>query len=305
MRSICGSCRRCLVFDPAREARGVGIGQARDLVQRVVVDALEDRVEEFLHVAEVDGPAHHGVERGIQVQPQRVGVTVDAAATIAVRGARQAQRAVDRGLLPDAVVMTVEVRAATGGLEDGHPGELGQFGLQASPDPGGDHLAGGVLEAGDVVQAGVVEFGVDRCPQFVEVVVVDTDLACAEILVGVQDDFEAVTVHAAALVAGLHVGQTVGGLQHVAAPDVRVVVAVEVDAFVGRAHHADLEQARNLEMRADPAGEVLVGRLLELLVQVLVVERRQRARESCAQFVDFGAREGRPAVGQLQPRPWP
>ena len=41
--------------------------------------------------------------------------------------------------------------------------------------------------------------------------------------------------------------------------------------------------------------------MLELLVQVLVVERRQSARESCAQFVDFGAREGRPAVGQLGP----
>ena len=55
------------------------------------------------------------------------------------------------------------------------------------------------------------------------------------------------TVHAAALVAGLDVGQAVGRLQHVATPDVRVVVAVEVDAFVGRAQHADLEQARNVE----------------------------------------------------------
>ena len=63
-----------------------------------------------------------------------------------------------------------------------------------------------------------------------------------------QDDFEAVPVHAAALVAGLHVRQTVRGLQQVAAPDVRVVVAVEIDAFVGRAHHAHLEQARNVEM---------------------------------------------------------
>ena len=148
-------------------------------MQRVVVDALEDRIEQFLHVAEVDGPAHDGVERCIQVQSQRVGVAVNAAPTIALRGARQSQRTVDRGLFPDAVVMTVEVRAATGGLEDRYPGEFGQLGLQASPDPGGDHLAGGVLEAGNVVEAGVVELGVDRCPQFVEVVVVDTDLACA------------------------------------------------------------------------------------------------------------------------------
>ena len=34
---------------------------------------------------------------------------------------------------------------------------------------------------------------------------------------------------------------------------------------------------------------------------MLVVERRQGARESCAQFVDFSARKGRPAVGQLGP----
>jgi hypothetical protein len=96
-------------------------------VQRLVVDALEDRVEDLLHVAEVDGPAQHRVERCVQVQAQRVGVTVDAAARSPSGRAVAAQRAVERGLLPDAVVLAVEVRAAACGLVDGHPRELGQL----------------------------------------------------------------------------------------------------------------------------------------------------------------------------------
>ena len=53
-----------------------------------------------------------------------------------------------------------------------------------------------------------------------------------EVLVGVQDHLEAVAVHAPALWPGCHVRQPVGRLEAEAAPEVRVVGAVEVDALV-------------------------------------------------------------------------
>ena len=99
----------------------VRLVDAGEFVERVVVDALEDRIEQLLHIAEVNGPAHHGIERCIQVQPQRVGVTMDAATEITGWRTCELQRAVEARFLPDPIVLPVEMRAAACGLVDRDP----------------------------------------------------------------------------------------------------------------------------------------------------------------------------------------
>jgi hypothetical protein len=110
-------------------------------------------------------------------------------------------------------------------------------------------------------------------------------------LIGVEDDLEAVPVHSAALVAGFYVGEPVGRLEDVATPDVRVIVAVEVNTFVGRAEHTDLEEPWHVKTAANPAGEIFVCWLVQTLVQMMVVERLKRCGQAATQFINFATRE--------------
>ena len=57
------------------------------------------------------------IERRLQVQPQRVGMPVNAAPNIAAGRPARTRRAVEAGLLPDAVVGPIEVRAAVRRLQ--------------------------------------------------------------------------------------------------------------------------------------------------------------------------------------------
>ena len=53
----------------------------------------------------------------------------------------------------------------------------------------------------------------DRRPAFVNVVVIHADVASTQVDVRVQEDFEAVSVHPAALVSGGHVRQPMSRLE--------------------------------------------------------------------------------------------
>ena len=64
--------------------------------------------------------------------------------------------------LPDAEVLAVVLAAGGDGLEHRHPRQLRLPRFQPLPDPARQHLAGRAVEAGQIVQAGVVEFGPDR-----------------------------------------------------------------------------------------------------------------------------------------------
>ena len=92
----------------------------------------------------------------------------------------------------------------------------------------------------------MVELLVEGRPDRVEMVVVDAQVARAEVLVGMHDHLEAMPVHAPALVSRRHVGQPMRRLE--AAPHVRMARGIEVHAFVPRALDADLLDARHIEL---------------------------------------------------------
>ena len=87
-----------------------------------------------------------------------------------------------------------------------------------------------------------------------------------------QDDLEAVAVHAPARMACRDLGQAVGGLEAEAAPQVDLVRGVQVRALVAGAADADGLDPGHREALANPAGQVLVRGDGDLLVQVPVVE---------------------------------
>jgi hypothetical protein len=80
-------------------------------------------------------------------------------------------------------------------------------------------------------------------------------------------------VHSTALVANRHVGQLMRRLEKVSAPDMRMVVRVQIDTLMLRTLDADRAKTGDLQAGTQPAGQVLVGGLLKLTVQVVVVKR--------------------------------
>lgn len=138
----------------------------------------------------------------------------------------------------------------------------------------------------------MVQRGVDGRPHPVEVVVVDADVARAQVEVGVQDRLEPVAVHAPALVPLGDLRQAVGAFEHVAAPEVGVLAAVQVHAGVARALDADLVDALGGQVLPHPARQVLVRGALEVVVEEAVVEGRHASREPLVQVGGLAAREG-------------
>ncbi|OIQ64190.1 hypothetical protein GALL_542600 [mine drainage metagenome] len=80
-----------------------------------------------------------------------------------------------------------------------------------------------------------------------------------------------------------------------------VLVAVDVGSLVQGALDAHLLDAWNLETISYPTGEVFVGRLLETIVQQLVVERRDALLQAVLQLADFATRKARPSRRDLYP----
>ena len=81
---------------------------------------------------------------------------------------------------------------------------------------------------------------------------VDAHVVAAEGLVGVQDDLEAVAVHAPTLVPLGDVRQAMSSLEAEATPDVGVLGIIQVRALVAGALDAHRFDTGHLETAADP-----------------------------------------------------
>ena len=109
---------------------------------------------------------------------------------------------------------TVVGGSAGAGLFYDDAAEIGEGGFEALPDPASDDFAGGVFEAGDVVEVVVVELLVERAEGGVEVgEVADPAEGLVEVAADVDLDAEGMAVQARALVAGWDVGQLVCGFE--------------------------------------------------------------------------------------------
>lgn len=97
---------------------------------------------------------------------------------------------------------------------DDDGGEEGEGGFEVVVDPHGDDFAGGVGEAGDVVEVVVVELFDEGFDGFFDVAVVD-EVAFGGIDGAGDDDVEAegMAVEAAAFMAVGEGGEVVGGLE--------------------------------------------------------------------------------------------
>jgi hypothetical protein len=101
--------------------------------------------------------------------------------------------------------------SAGAGLFDDDAAQVGKCGFEAFPDPAGEDFAGGVFEAGDVVEVVVVELVVERAESGVEVgEVADPAQGWVDFAADVDFDSEGMAVQARAFVPGGHVGQLVG-----------------------------------------------------------------------------------------------
>src|ERR1700687_3138779 len=78
---------RSLFLNPVHEACRVVILHPGQLVERLVVKLFEDRRKHVFDVAKVHGPAKEFVKRGVEVEPQTVGVAMDSEPRIARGGA--------------------------------------------------------------------------------------------------------------------------------------------------------------------------------------------------------------------------
>ena len=257
-------------------------------IQPVMVECSIDRFEPGFHFAVIDCPTQDLVQRRGQVQADPIAVSVQPAARIVRRRPPQSQGAIEGSLLPDAVMPTVVMATGGGGFIDRDPGQRRELWSQALPQPASQPFAGRVVQAGQFVETGMVQFGVQRRPQRVDPVVVHPEIAIAQILIDVQDDLEAVTVHPPARMAGRNVGQPVGGLEAKAPPEVGVVAIVQIDAAIAGAVDADAGEAGQVQSRPQPADQIFVGRRRQMLVEEGVIQRRHRRSQPLGQHIAFG-----------------
>lgn len=90
---------------------------------------------------------------------------------------------------------------------DGDFAKLGQDGFDTLPDPSGKLLGGGIFEAFNFVEAGVIEFFVQGCPRFLEGLKIGEPAGFGMDFTFDRDlDQEAMSVHPSAFVAFWHFG---------------------------------------------------------------------------------------------------
>ena len=97
---------------------------------------------------------------------------------------------------------------------DGNAMEGGEEGFEALPEPAGDDFAGGVFEAGDVVEVVVVELVYEGLEGFLDIAEVHKPAGLR--IDGATEgevDLVGVAVQASALVAGGDFGEAIGGFE--------------------------------------------------------------------------------------------
>jgi hypothetical protein len=116
-----------------------------------------------------------------------------------------------------------------------------------------------------------------------------------------EDDLETVPVHTAAFVAGLNIGKLVRSFKTEPAPDVEVVVPVQVGTFVLGTEDPNAFHARNFQFLAHPASDIFVGGDGDLFVEKTVVEPVYATDQALFKAFSLTARKWRPTRGQFRP----
>src|SRR5260221_12214112 len=95
-----------------------------------------------------------------------------------------------------------------------------------------------------------------------------------------MDDYvEPVPVHATAFMPMRNIGKAMRGLERIAAPDMRAIRRVKIDALISCTLNADAINVLKRESASDPARDILVGRCAYMRVEYIVVERCDVARQ--------------------------
>lgn len=81
-----------------------------------------------------------------------------------------------------------------------------------------------------------------------------------------QDHLKAVAVHSPTRMAGGNFRQLVRGFKAEPPPDMGVIARVESDALMAGALNADPLDARRIQPRPNPAGQIFVGRNRQMIV---------------------------------------
>jgi len=84
-----------LAPDPAREILAGRIFQARNLIQQLMIDAIENRLKRRAHVCEIHHPTGMRIDRPGNVQLDAKGVAVHASALVSGRHVRQPMSSLD------------------------------------------------------------------------------------------------------------------------------------------------------------------------------------------------------------------
>jgi hypothetical protein len=111
-----------------------------------------------------------------------------------------------------------------------------------------------------------------------------------------QEDFKAMSMHSATLMTRRDMRQPVGRLQQISAPQMGILGRIEIHALVCGALHANGIDAGDIEAPAQPSCKVLIRRLINQIIQRLIIERGNGTCQTCSQPVDFIARKCSPLV---------
>jgi hypothetical protein len=71
--------------DPHRQQFGGGVLETFDLIEQIVIEAMNDRIDGALQIGKVDEPSGNGVDFSADRDLTSEGVTVDAATLVALR----------------------------------------------------------------------------------------------------------------------------------------------------------------------------------------------------------------------------
>ena len=114
-----------------------------------------------------------------------------------------------------------------------------------------------------------------------------------------QDHLEAVAVHPPAGMTGGNFRQLMRGFKAEPPPDMGVIALVESDALMTGALNANPLDARRIQPRPNPAGQIFVGRNRQMIVQPAVIQRRDHGLQPLGQQLDLSARKPGPVQRQF------
>ena len=105
--------------------------------------------------------------------------------------------------------------AAGAGLVDANAGQFRQDRLELFPEPLGDDFAGGIFQAGNVIEVVVIQLLIERLEDLLDLgEVTDPAGVGIDLAFDVDGDAEGVAVQPSAFVPGGDVGEAMGGLEN-------------------------------------------------------------------------------------------